>query len=193
MTTGSEERLWTYPDLADFPDDAKRRKTIGGRMYVSPVQSPIHQIVLGNVLSPVYRFTENHELGWTCVGPVGVCLSAMDHVEPDLVFIREERTGIIGESAIAGAPDLVAEVASRGTVGRDRGLKRDLYARYGVSGDWSVDSEARQIGVRRVGEEPRRVDDVLRWSPVAGGPVLEITHAEVCDELDKFCSPPSST
>jgi Uma2 family endonuclease len=49
-----------------------------------------------------------------------------------------------------GAPDLVIEVLSRGTEGKDRGKKFDLYQRYGVREYWLVNIESKLVEVFRL-------------------------------------------
>ena len=44
-------------------------------------------------------------------------------MQPDILFIRHQRRGIIGEQNISGAPDLVVEILSPSTEERDRGVK----------------------------------------------------------------------
>ena len=60
-------------------------------------------------------------------------------VQPDLIFIAAARRSIIEEKAVFGAPDLIVEVQSPSTASRDRGMKKDLYARIGVPHYWLVD------------------------------------------------------
>lgn len=44
----------------------------------------------------------------------------------------------IKQDGVHGAPDLVVEVLSPGTVRNDRTLKKDIYARFGVREYWLV-------------------------------------------------------
>ena len=68
-------------------------------------------------------------------------------MQPDLLFVSAAREGIITDANIQGAPDLVVEILSPSTESRDRGYKRELYARHGVSEFWLVDPDARSIEV----------------------------------------------
>ena len=47
--------------------------------------------------------------------------------------------------AIVGAPDLLVEVLSPSTSGRDKGIKAKLYARFGVAHYWLVDPVERTL------------------------------------------------
>jgi len=66
--------------------------------------------------------------------------------QPDVVFISNERLGIIKER-VMGAADLVAEVLSPGSRRRDRIDKRDLYEQHGVREYWLIDPEAKTVEV----------------------------------------------
>jgi Uma2 family endonuclease len=60
-------------------------------------------------------------------------------VEPDILYVSKSRAGVLTEKNIQGAPDLVVEVLSLGTVHADRTFKLKLYARYGVQEYWIID------------------------------------------------------
>lgn len=62
-------------------------------------------------------------------------------------LIVSEVTATIVDKRIVGAPDLVAEVASPGTVVYDRWNKVHAYARAEVEEDWIVDPQACSIEV----------------------------------------------
>ena len=76
-----------------------------------------------------------------------------DVVQPDLMFIANERIEIIKDEAIKGAPDLIIEILSSSTAERDRTYKKRLYARHGVCEYWLVDPEAATIEVFQLGEK----------------------------------------
>ena len=77
-----------------------------------------------------------------------------DRVQPDILFVSNERRGIIGEKQVLGAPDLVVEILSPSTAHRDRGVKLDLYARRGVREYWIVDPDEDVVDVWRFGRDP---------------------------------------
>ena len=71
--------------------------------------------------------------------PTGVRLSDEDVVEPDLFVVLAERSGIMLETHVDGAPDLVVEILSKSTGRRDRGIKKRSYAKFQVPEYWIVD------------------------------------------------------
>jgi Uma2 family endonuclease len=95
---------------------------------------------------------------------------------------------LVERRGIEGAPDLVVEVLSRSTAARDRGIKRERYALFGVTEYWVVDSTRKQIEVHRLAEspdEPRIVTDTLVWRPAPGAPALEISLAALFRDLPR--------
>lgn len=64
---------------------------------------------------------------------------------PDVMIVCNP--SIIHEDGIYGTPDLVVEVLSPSTAARDRGVKKDTYARAGVREYWLVDPLAKSVEV----------------------------------------------
>jgi Uma2 family endonuclease len=87
------------------------------------------------------------------LSPIDVILSRITVLQPDIVHVERARLGIVTERAIEGAPTLVVEVLSPSTDARDRGVKRALYARYGVPYYWMVDPSARSVQAFHLGGE----------------------------------------
>ena len=99
------------------------------------------------------RFVEEGDLGKVFPAPCDVVLSNTDVVQPDLLFVSREREHIlVGGDNVQGAPDLVVEILSPSTAGRDRTLKRSLYARHGVGEYWLVDPDDETVTVMALGE-----------------------------------------
>jgi Uma2 family endonuclease len=55
--------------------------------------------------------------------------SDRDIVEPDLLYISRERSSVLTDKHVRGAPDLVVEILSPGTRKTDETIKRKLYDR----------------------------------------------------------------
>ena len=64
---------------------------------------------------------------------------------PVPAIVAAARAEIVRLEAVLGAPDLVVEVLSPSTTGRDRREKMRLYERHGVGDYWIVDTQARRI------------------------------------------------
>ena len=111
--------------------------------------------------------------------PCDVVLSETDVVQPDLLFVSKERSHIINEDNIRGAPDLVIEVLSPSTAQRDRTLKRTLYAFHSVPEYWQADTDAKIAMVLTLDDGEYKVAGIygegqMLVSPLLQGFTLEI-------------------
>jgi len=142
-------RKLTYEDYVLFPEDGQRHEILDGEHYVVPAPTFDHQGILGNLFAPLALFVRQHRLGFVRFAPVDVLLSQHDIVQPDLLFISNQRAGIVRGANVQGAPDLVGEVLSDSTRLRDETMKRYLYDRFGVLEYWLVDPQPRTVKVFR--------------------------------------------
>lgn len=181
---GVATRKLTYEDLRHWPEDGKRHELIDGEHFVTPAPVPRHQFLVVQLVRLLGSWIHERDLGRLYVAPVDVVLGEGDVVEPDLVFIRRDRLGIVGETHVQGAPDLIVEILSPATRRRDEITKRHLYERHGVNEYWVVDPEIDTIKVYRLGDEGYRREAELSveagdelTSPVFAGlrvPLVEI-------------------
>jgi Uma2 family endonuclease len=142
----------TYDDLvAMFPDeDNVQRELIDGELFVTPSPSRRHQrLVLRMSLSLGYHLEAHPEQGELFVAPFDTVMTPFDVVEPDLLVVLADQSGILREENVQGAPGLVIEVLSPSTRKRDQTLKRQLFDREGVREYWMIDPDRNQILVHR--------------------------------------------
>jgi len=145
----------TWEDVLRMPDDGNRYEFIGGRLYVTPAPVTRHQRISKRLLAALMRILEDAGRGEVFKAPCLVEFPGTgDRVQPDLLFVAEERQEIISEKHVTGAPDLVVEILSPSTAHRDRGIKLDLYARSGVRQYWIVDTDEDVVDVWRFGDDP---------------------------------------
>ena len=132
----------TYEDYKNTPE-GERYELLDGELVRLETPPIIHQRVLIDLGSNMALFVEESELGEVFPIRTDVVLSDTVVVQPDLLFISNERAHIITEQNIQGAPDLVVEILSPSTANRDWTTKRELYARHGVKELWMVDPDAK--------------------------------------------------
>jgi Uma2 family endonuclease len=139
---------WTYEDWLKLPDDGYRCEVIDGVLYMSPPPTTRHQRVSIRIVGRLLEFLRAQPAGETLYAPVGVRLPNQPiPFEPDIVFVRAERLGIIGEEYIEGTPDLVMEILSPSNWLYDRREKLQVYQEAGVPEYWIVDPRAMTIEV----------------------------------------------
>jgi Uma2 family endonuclease len=174
----------TWQDVQQLPDDGHRHEAIGGELYVTPAPSIRHQRIARRLLYAMEPILGARGFGELFFAPTGVEFPATEEgVQPDLIFVSNERRGILTDPWIRGAPDLVVEILSPTTAHRDRGVKFKLYKRHGVEQYWIVDPDARAIEVWRF-EGESRCERFTETLPVrlAGEAVGEIDLVEVFRE-----------
>jgi Uma2 family endonuclease len=140
MPTLPEGReTWTYEDYAHLPDDGVRYEVLDGELVVAPSPMTRHQRVSMKLSLAVGGYVESQKLGECFCAPYDVVLDRRTIVQPDLIFVSNDRSSIITENNIQGAPDLVVEILSPSTAQRDRVRKLRLYTRFGIPHVWFLD------------------------------------------------------
>jgi len=154
MSVALKQRIkFTYDDYKTLPEsETLRYELLDGELVMVPSPSIRHQRVSRNLFGILNAYLRESEPGEVLYAPCDVYLGINDVVQPDIVYISKERSQIIGEEEIQGAPDLVVEILSPSSAPRDRVYKRTLYARYGVREYWLIDPQAKTVEVLRLGE-----------------------------------------
>jgi len=168
------EPLMTVDDLDAMPEDGNRYEVIEGELFVSRAPGLPHQIVSGNIFGQFWSYLLENPVGRIVATP-GLVFSQYSGVIPDLVFYTHERAKeIISGERLVAAPELVIEILSRGSsnVARDRIVKRQLYAKYGVAEYWIVDAENRAIEVYRLQNGTLELAVIFRYEDEITTPLL---------------------
>lgn len=135
------ERRYTIADLDNLPEDGRRYELADGRLLVSPMARRRHQwggLRLGDVLEAA---CPRHLAVFSV--PINVDDPDATHFEPDLTVVRREFALVEN----GDLPLLAVEVRSPSTAGRDAVLKRQEYARLGITSYWLLDVEVPSLRV----------------------------------------------
>lgn len=151
----------TYEDFLLFPDDGRRHELLDGEHVVTPSPFLRHQVAVGNLYLALATHIRGRKLGRVFLAPFDIVLSQYDVVEPDLLYLGQDRLDRITEKNVQGSPDLAIEVLSTSTRSRDRTTKRRIYRKFGVREYWMVDTKAQEVTVVRFAANPRRRDEEL--------------------------------
>jgi Uma2 family endonuclease len=164
----------TYQDYAALPNDGKRYEILDGELNVSPAPGRRHQAVLLRFAVALHAHVTARGLGEVYNAPFDVILAETTIVQPDLIFVANDRLAMFSERGAEGAPTLAIEVLSPSTIRTDRTTKLQLYARYGLPYFWIVDPERRLIEVYRLagdvydGPQTFGGDDLTDLPPLDG-------------------------
>ena len=164
----------TYDQYCLLPEDGKQHELIDGELFVTHAPTPRHQRILGKLYSQLSAYVETNSLGDVFVAPVDIVLDKHTVVQPDVLFIRQDRLGIVGEQAVEKAPDLVVEILSPSTFYKDLRRKMAAYSQFGVQEYWIVDPEKQTMEIyQRLGEGlqlTRQISSEETWeSPLLPG------------------------
>jgi Uma2 family endonuclease len=140
-------------DIWDSPDDGNRYEVIDGELCVTPPPNREHQHASGELGYRIRHYLEEHPIGTIYAAPFGVILPGVSGVQPDLVYVSNDRKAILTDQGASGAPDLVVEILSPRTRSRDRGIKLRQYEAAGVQYYWIADPRTRTIEERILGED----------------------------------------
>lgn len=156
----------TFEEFRQFPVDGKRYELVRGEVHVTPSPATRHQFIVQNLALSLGLHVVKDNLGEVLTAPLDVRLSEDTAFQPDLIFVSNSRAGIILENWIEGAPDLVVEVSSPSTATYDRATKLPLYAEFGVSEYWLVDSQVKTVEVLKLEGKKYFVDATLAGEQV---------------------------
>ena len=167
--------ILTYEDYAALPADGRRYEVHEGELLVTPAPGTRHQEVKANLFDSLRHHVKQHGLGKLFDAPTDCILSETTIVQPDILFVQNDRQTIISRRGVEGAPTLVVEVLSPSTVQIDRGPKAQLYARHGVPYYWVVDPDILAIDAYVLGEGVYRSAARLEGDqPLALPPFLDL-------------------
>jgi Uma2 family endonuclease len=152
----SAPQSMTYDEYCLLPDDGKRYQVIEGELIASPSPHYRHQRIVWSLGQILFAYAETRRLGEVVGAPIDVILEPNTIVQPDLLFIRRDNLGIIG-NVISGAPDLCIEVLTPSTGLHDRYAKKAVYARCGVLEYWIIDPAREVVSVFEIDGDTYRV------------------------------------
>lgn len=128
----------------EFLEFAPERKAelIKGELIMASPASRVHERLFMFLATVLNAYVWRRDLGLVFGSRTAVRLGIPGEVyEPDICFVRRERSGIIAPSYIDGPPDLAVEILSRSSEHDDRVIKKAAYERAGVAEYWLIHPE----------------------------------------------------
>jgi len=166
MPATTEAPVTTIEALLALPDDGMRHELLDGEHVVTPAPAYPHQSALSRLQSALSMALAGRTDLEVLSSPADVVLGPRTLVQPDLFVIRVNPTAPPASWQDVGVPVVAIEILSPGTASRDRGIKRRIYQRAGVSEYWIVDLDARLIERWTPSDiRPEILDERLVWAP----------------------------
>ena len=166
MSRSSSPIKLTSEDLLRLPESHQRHELIDGEYCVTPTPTAPHQLIAARVMISLGGYAATTGCG-QLLPSVDVLISPHDLVEPDLLFLSREHVHRIRGEYFSEPPDLVIEILSPSTRGRDLGEKLRLYEKAGVPQYWVLDGVWATARVFRLG--PQGYGEGLLLSAANGG------------------------
>ena len=132
----------TYQEFLDLeiPDDDHHiYELLDGEIVKYSAPESQHQIASANLHLMMGGYVKQKKLGRVLYAPISVMLGEHSAPQPDLLFVATKNLKIIEKKWVMGAPDLVVEIISPGSVVRDRVQKKEIYEKAGIPEYWIVD------------------------------------------------------
>lgn len=170
-----QPKLYTYEDYARLtPTDSGNFELRNGQIIYMPSPTPNHQEICLNIATELRAYVRAKKLGRVIISPMDVTLTPTDTIQPDVLFVREDRLNIITDKRVVGAPDLVVEVLSEGNTQKEMNYKKFVYETAGVREYWFINPEKQTLTqYENIGQEFLRLQvlnagDTLRSTTVEG-------------------------
>jgi len=155
----------SFEQFLEWCDEDTLAEWVDGEIVMTSPASDQHQDLSDFLVAVIRPFSETRQLGQLRSAPFLMRTEARPSGrEPDLMFVAQERIDLVKTNYLDGAADLVVEIVSPESIGRDRGEKFVEYEAAGVREYWLIDPLRQQAEFYQLG-----ADDHYRLGSVADG------------------------
>jgi Uma2 family endonuclease len=141
----------TFDEFCRRVREDQKADLIDGVIYMASPENTDANRLEGWLYRVIADFADARDLGEVFISRVAMRLDKHNGPEPDILFVRKERLGLVERGGIRGAADLAVEIVSPDSVERDYEQKRDQYEQFGVAEYWIVDQEMQKVTLLRLG------------------------------------------
>jgi Uma2 family endonuclease len=158
LSEDSASRM-TYDEFLEWADEDSLAEWVDGAIVVASPASARHQEIKTFLMRTLSRFVDVHQLGRTYDAPFQMKLAHSGR-EPDVLFVAAQRLDRLKETYLDGPADLVVEIISPESVGRDGGDKFEEYREAGIPEYWLIDPRLDQANFYQLDSAGRSQDMV---------------------------------
>jgi len=130
----------TYEQFLAWADEDTLAEWVNGEVVMTSPSSGRHQEIVGFLYKLLSAYVQDREFGTVYIAPFQMKLERSGR-EPDLFLVAQEHLHRLKETYLDGPADLVVEIVSPESQGRDRGDKFYEYEAAGVPEYWLIDPE----------------------------------------------------
>lgn len=135
-----EQPRMTYEQFLDWLDEDTLAEWEDGKVEMTSPASLRHQEIANFLVEVLSGFVRTYDLGRVLDGPFQMKLSASGR-EPDVLFVATAHLDRLQPTYLDGPADIVIEIISPESEGRDRGKKYYEYQDNGVAEYWLIDPQ----------------------------------------------------
>lgn len=146
----------TYEEFLAWADEDTLAEWVDGAVVMTSPASNVHQDLARFLTAVLSVFVEAHAIGVIRPAPFQMKLTRSGR-EPDLIFLAHEHIQRLRPTYLDGPADLVVEIVSPESVGRDRGEKFTEYEAAGIPEYWLIDPQRRWAEFYRLKGERYRL------------------------------------
>lgn len=143
-----QSRKMTYDEFLRWADEDTLAEWVNGEAKMTSPAPKRHQLLSAFLERILGMFAEQHNLGIVLAAPFQMKLA--QGREPDLLFVAKEHLERLKETHLDGPADLVIEIVSPESIGRDRGEKFSEYEQAGIPEYWLIDPQREQAEFYRL-------------------------------------------
>lgn len=144
LLTPVERPRMTYEEFLAWADEDTLAEWVDGEVVMYSPASRRHQEISFFLGQVVGLHVEQQRLGRVLLPPFQMKL-AQSGREPDLLFVANGHLDRLKETYLDGPADLVVEIVSPESAGRDRGEKFYEYEQAGIPEYWLIDPQTERV------------------------------------------------
>lgn len=137
----SAPAVMSYEEFLDWANEDTLAEWVDGKVNMTSPASAMHQTIADFLLMLMRFYVESRESGVVLSAPFQMKLE--NGREPDLLFVASDHLNRLKPTYLDGPADLVVEIISPESTGRDRGEKFTEYEAGGVPEYWLIDPQRR--------------------------------------------------
>jgi Uma2 family endonuclease len=142
-TAGANTKTMSYEEFLDWADEDTLAEWVEGKVLMSSPASLRHQDLVNFLAGALAAFSHIHDRGRIVTAPFQMKLPRSGR-EPDVLFVANAHLTRLQPTFLDGPADLVVEVLSPESVGRDRGDKFFEYQAAAIPEYWLIDPLTRR-------------------------------------------------
>lgn len=150
----SNDETIPYDAFLEWADEDTLAEWVDGRVVMNSPANFRHQDIINFLLEVLRTYVRIHDLGKLVDGPFQMKLGHSGR-EPDIMFVAREHLDRLTPTYLDGPAELVIEVVSPESAGRDRGDKFYEYREAGIPEYWLIDPQLEQAEFYQLDEAGR--------------------------------------